>query len=102
MADWGGWWGVLSWCGVGLLLALVLRLLAPWRGRSWWSALAVGLAGALGGGLLATALGFGGLVGFDPRALSTAALGALLSLLLLALVSVNAGAGRSGGRPPAG
>jgi hypothetical protein len=96
------WWGLASWCGAGLLLAVLLRLLPPWRGSSWLSALASGLAGGLGGGVLATALGFGGLAGLDLRALATAALGALLALLLLALFNVSAGAAREGGRPPAG
>jgi len=79
------WWGAISWGAAGLLLAVLFRLLPPWRGTSWLLALAIGIAGALGGGVLATALGFGGLVGFDLRALATAALGALLALLLLAL-----------------
>ncbi len=98
------WWGTVSWCGSGLLLSLLLRLLPPWRGTSWLLTLLVGLAGALAGGGVATALGFGGLVGFDLRGLATAVLAALLGLLLLALGRVNArgAAGRRGARPPAG
>ncbi|HVS04514.1 MAG TPA: hypothetical protein VMT16_17255 [Thermoanaerobaculia bacterium] len=82
--------GLLSWIAAGLLLGLA----APWALRRWsavrigWS-LAVGIAAAVGGGLIATSLGFGGLLGFDPRGLASAALTALLALLLLAL-----------GRPP--
>lgn len=82
------WWGAIAWCGVGLLLAVVLRLLAPWRGSSWLLALAIGLAGALAGGVLATALGFGGLAALDVRSIATAALSALLVLLGLALARV--------------
>ena len=80
------WWGALSWCAAGLLLAAVLRLLPPWRGVSWLLALAVGLAGASAGGVLATALGFGGVAAVDWRSLVTAALAAALATLLLALV----------------
>jgi uncharacterized membrane protein YeaQ/YmgE (transglycosylase-associated protein family) len=79
------WWGAIAWSVAGLLLAAVLRLLPPWRGSSWLLALAVGLVGALVGGVLATVLGFGGLAAFDLRSLATAGLGALLALLVLAL-----------------
>ena len=91
------WWGAIAWCGVGLLLAVVLRLLPPWRGSSWLLALAIGLVGALAGGVLATALGFGGLAALDVRSIATAALSALLVLLGLALArttSARAEAGR--------
>jgi uncharacterized membrane protein YeaQ/YmgE (transglycosylase-associated protein family) len=97
------WWGAIAWSGAGLLLAVALRLLPPWRATSWLLTLAVGLSGAALGGTLATVLGFGGLAALDPRSLATAALAALLALLLLALarVSASAGAGRAGVRPRA-
>ena len=83
-------WGLIAWCAAGLLLGLVARLLPPWRGASWLLTLTIGLLGATSGGVLATALGFGGLVGFDVRACAAAALGALLALLLFALSRVPA------------
>jgi len=67
------------------MLAVVLRLLPPWRGSSWMVALAIGFIGAVAGGVLATALGFGGVAAFDWRSIATAALAALLALLGLAL-----------------
>ena len=79
------WWGLIAWAACGLVLAVVLRLLPPWRGSSWLIALAIGLVGAVGGGVLATALGFGGLAALDWRSIATAALAALLALLGLAL-----------------
>ena len=79
------WWGAIAWCGAGLLLAVVLRLLPPWRESSWMAALAIGLVGAVGGGVMATALGFGGLAAFDWRSIAVAAQAALLALLGLAL-----------------
>ena len=101
------WWGAISWCAAGLLLAVLLRLLPPWRVASWLAASAVGLAGATSGGLLATLLGFGGVAAFDWRSLVAAALAALLALLLLALlrtpsVSGRGEADRRGGRRPGG
>lgn len=71
--------GLYSWIVLGLVIGgLAPPMLAPRRGR----AIALGLLGALGGGLLATLLGFGGLGSFDVRSMVTAGLGAL-SLVLL-------------------
>ena len=81
------WWGAIAWSGAGLLLAVLLRLLPPWRGSSWLMALLVGVSGALAGGLLATVLGFGGLAALDVRSIAVAALSALLLLLGLAIAS---------------
>ena len=79
------WWGLLSWLGAALGLAVAVRLLPPWRALPALGILVVAVLGALAGGVLATALGFGGLAGFDPRSLATSALAALFALLLLAL-----------------
>lgn len=78
-------WGIVSWTAAGLGLALLTRRLPPWRRSRLPAVLASGLLGSWAGGALATALGFGGLLGFDSRSLTTAALAALLALLLLAL-----------------
>lgn len=81
--------GVISWILIGLLLGLVAGWLLPGRPRVGWRwTVAVGLLGALVGGVLATALGFGGLASFDVRALATTALSALLCLLVLRLVTL--------------
>ena len=76
--------GLFSWVLAGFAVALLSILFLPGRPRIGTSAaFTLGSIGALAGGLLATALGFGGLMGFDPRALVTATLGAALALLLL-------------------
>ena len=76
--------GLLSWLLMGLTAGLLARYLLPGQPRlGWVGALLVGTGGALIGGLIATALGFGGLMGFDPRALLTATLGASLALIVL-------------------
>ena len=86
-------WGIGSWTAAGLALALLLRWLPPWRPGSLVATLLAGLLGAWAGGVLATALGFGGLAGFDARSLSTAALASLLALLLVPLWRTRAAAG---------
>lgn len=90
------WWGAIAWCGAGLLLAVVLRLLPPWRGSSWLLALAIGFVGGLAGGVLATSLGFGGLAALDVRSIATAALSALLVLLGFALARTPTARGEAG------
>lgn len=77
--------GIGSWILAGLLAGVLVRLLpGPRRGRL--AAVAVGLAGALAGGLVATLLGFGGIRAFDVRGFVVATLGAVLLLQLAALL----------------
>lgn len=84
------WLGLISWLLIGAAAGLLARrFLGGARPLGWTAPLFVGVGGALVGGLLATALGFGGLAGFDVRALLTAALTATLSLLLLRLRPVT-------------
>ena len=74
---------LLSWLLIGLLAGLLAAWLLPGHPtKRFLLDPAIGLLGALSGGVLATALGFGGLVGYDHRALATATLGSMLLLLL--------------------
>ncbi len=75
--------GLLSWILIGLVSGALARRLPGAPPLGWGALLGTGLLGALAGGLLATALGFGGMAGFDARALVIATLGAMLALLLL-------------------
>ncbi len=76
--------GLLSWMLIGLWTGVAGRWLLPGEpSLGLLAALSSGLAGSLIGGLLATLLGFGGLAGFDYRALVAATLCAILALLLL-------------------
>ncbi len=85
--------GLLSWLAIGLIAGLAASRLLPGKpALSLTLAGAVGLGGALAGGLLATALGFGGMAAFDPRALVTATLSAVFCLLLLRYFTLAAGA----------
>ena len=75
--------GIASWILAGCLLGLAatwVRVGGPPGGCV--ANVGIGLAGALLGGILATVLGFGGLLAWDGRSLTTAVLAALLALLL--------------------
>lgn len=74
---------LISWLLMGLLSGFLAAWLLPSKAPYRFVLDPItGLIGALGGGLLATALGFGGIVGYDTRALAAAALMATLFLLI--------------------
>lgn len=79
--------GLISWILMGLIAGLLGRFLLPGDDRAGCIVTTlIGIAGALVGGFLATALGYGGLSGFDLRSLVIATLGAILLLLVLRLL----------------
>ncbi len=78
------WLGLLSWLAIGWIAGLSARRMLPGEPTMGWApATGTGLGGALAGGLLATALGFGGMAAYDARSLVTAALTAVIALLLV-------------------
>ncbi len=75
--------GLLSWLLVGLFIGLGAAWTLPKVFRSGWVLPTLwGVSGATLGGMLATFLGFGGLVGYDVRGLLTATLAAALTVAL--------------------
>ncbi len=86
--------GLGSWILMGLFAGALARYLLRAR-FGCLATVALGLLGALAGGLLATLLGFGGIRGFDIRSLVVATLGALLVLLVVALLRPAARRGRA-------
>jgi len=79
--------GLGSWILMGLLAGVLAKFLLPGKDPGGCvMTVAIGIAGALLGGLLATYLGFGGLSGFDVRSFVIATLGAIVLLLLLRLL----------------
>lgn len=82
--------GLFSWLVMGLAVGVLARTFLPGLPKlPWFLALGAGIGGAWLGGFLATALGFGGLAGFDPRALAIATLGAVLALLVTRTLSLG-------------
>ena len=75
--------GLLSWIVFGLIAGVIAKLLMPGRDPGGCIVtMAIGIAGALLGGFIATALGFGGISGFDFRSLLIAIVGAVLLLAI--------------------
>jgi len=75
--------GLLSWIVFGLIAGLIAKMLVPGRDPGGCVLTVVlGVVGALIGGVLATALGYGGISGFDWRSLGIAVLGSILLLLI--------------------
>lgn len=76
-------WGLISWVLFGLVAGIVAKLLMPGRdpGGCIVTSL-IGIAGALLGGFLASALGFGGVAAWDLRSFVVAVIGAILLLVI--------------------
>lgn len=75
--------GILSWILIGLVAGAIAKLLIPGRDVGGCIlTIVIGIAGALLGGFIATALGFGGVSGFDFRSLVIAVIGSILLLLI--------------------
>ncbi|HEX2252385.1 MAG TPA: GlsB/YeaQ/YmgE family stress response membrane protein [Thermoanaerobaculia bacterium] len=76
-------WGLISWVVFGLLAGIVAKFLMPGRdpGGCIITSL-IGIAGAVLGGFIATALGFGGVATWDLYSFVIAVLGAILLLFL--------------------
>jgi uncharacterized membrane protein YeaQ/YmgE (transglycosylase-associated protein family) len=76
-------WGLISWAVFGLVAGIVAKFLTPGRdpGGCIITSL-LGVAGALLGGFVATALNFGGVAAWDWRSFFVAVIGAVLLLLL--------------------
>ncbi len=75
--------GIFSWIIFGLIVGLIAKFLMPGRDPGgFFITILLGIAGALLGGLVGTALGFGTVTGFDPGSMVIAVLGAVLLLFI--------------------
>ena len=75
--------GLISWIVFGLIAGLIAKLIMPGKDPGGCIlTVVIGVVGALLGGFAATALGFGGITGFDWRSLLVAILGSLILLVI--------------------
>ena len=80
--------GLISWIVFGLIAGAIAKFLMPGKDPGGCIiTMIIGVVGALLGGFVATALGFGGISGFDWRSIFIAILGALLLLLIWRMIS---------------
>jgi uncharacterized membrane protein YeaQ/YmgE (transglycosylase-associated protein family) len=77
--------GLILWLALGLLAGAIDKLL-PGPPLSWPASLLTGLGGGLAGGLLATALGMGGIAELDLRSGVVSFLFASMSVLFLQIL----------------
>jgi uncharacterized membrane protein YeaQ/YmgE (transglycosylase-associated protein family) len=82
--------GIFVWIVLGLIAGVVAKWVMPGRDAGGIIVtMLLGIGGALFGGMLAAALGFGGMSGFDIRSLMIAIGGALVLLYGYRLVSTR-------------
>jgi uncharacterized membrane protein YeaQ/YmgE (transglycosylase-associated protein family) len=80
--------GILLWIVFGLITGVAAKWIMPGRDPGGIIVtIALGIVGALLGGMIGTAIGFGGVSGFDFRSLLVAIGGALLLLTGYRLVA---------------
>lgn len=74
--------GILSWIAFGLIVGLAAKWMMPGTDPGGIIVtILLGIGGAVVGGLLGSALGLGGMSGFDIRSLLLALAGAILLLI---------------------
>lgn len=75
--------GILSWIILGLVVGIIAKLLMPGKDPGGiFMTIILGIAGAIGGGIISSAIGFGKVTGFDIRSLIIAVGGAVLLLVI--------------------
>lgn len=74
--------GILSWIVFGLVAGVVAKVIMPGKDPGGIIVtMLLGIGGAITGGLLAWAVGFGGISAFDFRSLTIAIFGAVILLI---------------------
>jgi len=83
--------GLLLWIVLGLIAGAAAKIIMPGRDPGGIIiTILLGIGGAVLGGMLSTALGFGAMTGFDIRSLVVAIGGAVLLLIGYRLVANKA------------
>jgi uncharacterized membrane protein YeaQ/YmgE (transglycosylase-associated protein family) len=79
--------GVISWIILGLVVGVVAKFLMPGKDPGGiFITILLGVAGAIGGGYISSAIGFGRVTGFDLRSLIIAVCGSLVLLIIYRVI----------------
>ncbi len=74
--------GIISWIIFGLIAGLIAKLLMPGRDPGGFIiSILLGIAGALVGGFIANAFGYGGVDGFNIGSFVIAVIGSIILLI---------------------
>ena len=80
--------GILSWVILGLIAGALAKFIMPGNQSSGWViTIVLGIVGAVVGGFIGSALGFGDVNGFNFRSLIIATVGALVVLGIYSMVA---------------
>lgn len=75
--------GILAWIILGLVAGVIAKLIMPGNDPGGFIVtILIGIAGALIGGAIASALGWGGVDGIDLGSIVVAVLGSILLLVI--------------------
>jgi uncharacterized membrane protein YeaQ/YmgE (transglycosylase-associated protein family) len=80
--------GILAWIIFGLIAGAIAQVIMPGNDpgsrspRGWIITLVIGIVGAIVGGFIGSALGFGGVSGFNFGSFLVAVVGAMLVLFV--------------------
>lgn len=75
--------GIIAWIILGLVVGIIAKLLMPGKDPGGiFMTIILGIAGAMGGGFISSAIGFGRVTGFDIRSLIIAVGGSVLLLII--------------------
>ncbi len=72
--------GILSWIILGLIAGFIGSKIVNRSGQGFLLDLVLGIVGAVVGGFIFSALGYGGVTGFNPYSLLVAVVGAVVVL----------------------
>ncbi len=79
--------GILSWVILGLVVGIIAKFLMPGKDPGGiFITILLGIAGAIGGGFVSSAIGFGEVTGFDLRSLIIAVGGSIILLVIYRVV----------------
>jgi uncharacterized membrane protein YeaQ/YmgE (transglycosylase-associated protein family) len=79
--------GILAWIVFGFIAGLIAKFLMPGRDPGGFIiTIALGIIGAVVGGFIANAIGFGGVTGFDLHSFFVAVVGSIVLLIVYRMI----------------